>query len=424
MRNVDFLAVVLSTLLLAACAGPRGVNDESIAPRPAPLPLGEGGSHPMIFQKVVYRIPAGTILGETRLRRHVIDEIRWNRSATDTAEFNVAVTDAFRALGYDMRDGADALFDPGKVVKVRYELAAILHDADLDFQYELDRKTYRTAEGVGQAHVELEVQLRDSTRGETVYSRRFEGSGTDSGREPNPMVKAVVDAILLSATDEEFVGRLRKDGGPSASPGDGERTLVAVCPADRELSLPADMQQVIESVVEVRVGGVVGTGVVISEDGWILSAHHVVSDAEEVRVRLRSGIELPARVHKSRNRADVALLKLEGRGFACSRPRRATEDLAIGVDVFGVNAAVGEGGLASVTKGVVAGYGESNGRRFLQTDASVNPGSSGGPVFTVDGRVSAITTAKLVGIGIEGVGFAVPIDDALRALDVVFTGGD
>jgi serine protease Do len=117
-------------------------------------------------------------------------------------------------------------------------------------------------------------------------------------------------------------------------------------------------------------------------------------------------------------RFDVALLRIVGRDYPCSQIRAVIQDLELGSDIFAINLALGENQNPTVTRGVVSGYPEQRGRRFIQTDASLNPGSSGGPLFASDGTIAGITIAKGVGVGIEGLGLAVPIRDVIRYLSI------
>lgn len=235
-------------------------------------------------------------------------------------------------------------------------------------------------------------------------------------------MNAVVDAILKTTSDAKFVRLVSKgasrDELNSASKGRADVDLM-VCNEESDTSLPGHFSKVLESVVAIQVGGAIGTGALISPDGWILTADHLIEGAAEIWVRLRSGIQLPAVVHRTHVGSDVALIKVQGRDFPCVRPRREANDLDLGSEVFAINAALGEDRKPSISRGVVAGYPVEDGRRFLQTDASVNPGSSGGPLFSADGRVAGVTVGKVSGIGIEGIGFAVPVDDVLRNLEIL-----
>lgn len=160
----------------------------------------------------------------------------------------------------------------------------------------------------------------------------------------------------------------------------------------------------------VRVEGVGGhgTGVLIGSDGRILTAAHLVGDQRELRVGLPGGPTLTATVLRSDPATDLALIQVEGSGYPCAplTPGR----LGIGATAWAVGHPVaGKDGM-SLTKGVVSGYPEQDGRLLMQTDAPISPGFSGGGIFAADGSVAAITSAKLVGTSIEGVGYAVPAE--------------
>lgn len=390
-------------------------------PESAPIPLGERGSEPLAFRRVVYRIPSNAVLGEVRVGRRVEDQMRWTVGRRQSTAFNVAVTDGLRALGYDVRDEADSLFDPKGQAKVRYEMAAILHDASVDFRYEIDRRDEKRGEGVGTADVEVEVRLFDALEKRTVYSRTFVGQGRDEGMKPNPLMIAVVEAILKTTEDPEFVALLavQDDGVEIASLDDSERAIVvAACPVDPEQSETDPLPRTLGSVVEIQAGNVAGTGVLISPEGFILTAAHVVRDAPEVWVRIDGGAQLPARIRASDPESDLALLRIPGRNFTCAPIRRAGAQLELGSDVFTVNVAIGEDRRPTIARGVVSGYPVRDGRRLIQTDASLNPGSSGGPLLAPDGSVAGISILKMVGDAIEGLGLAVPADEAVKQLEI------
>jgi S1-C subfamily serine protease len=404
--------------ILLACSTPGPRVPESVAPEPAPIPLGPAGSHPLIFQKVLYRIPTGQVLGEARAGRRVIDELRWGRSSTQTLDFNVAVTDRMRSLGYNMRDAADSLFEPAGVIHARYELAAVLHDVALDFAYPPSRKDGVSGVGIGKADVVVELQLFDALAKQTIYTRTFEGHGEDTGLKPNPIMDAVANAVARAAADPEFVAILSRDSASEDPAENASRVQIAGCNAPVDLSLPEGMDQTLNSIVSIRVGQISGSGVILSAEGWVLSASHVVGDDNEIWVRLRAGIEVPATLVRNDKRLDLALLRLAGRGYPCSPPRLAQEPLTLGSDVFAVSSLHEPAGRPTISRGVVSGYPEREGIRFIQTDASVNPGSSGGPLLSADGRIVGIVVQKAAGVGVEGIGLAIPIEEVVEGLSL------
>ncbi len=415
------MLLIGAALFLISCSTRNASTGWVPDPEILPIPIGESGVEPLTFKGVIYRIPVGQILGEVRLRRRVVDEMRWTVPRTHSLEWNVAVTDGLRGYGYAVRDAADAIFDRKgrREIKVRYEMAAILHDAKLDFAYEYDTRRAARGPGVGTAEVEVEVRLFDAIENRTVYEHVFSGRAREAGRNPNPMMPAVLEAILKVAGDAEFASIVARSGNASDAFARGaETTPIAACPRRSESVLPDDLPSTLRAVVEIQVGSLGGTGVIVSPDGWVLTAAHVIADAPEVWVRLDAGALLPAEVHSLDPRSDLALVRIQGREHPCIPLRAAATKLELGSDVFAVNIAIGDNHEPTITRGVVSGFPEQEGRRFIQTDASLNPGSSGGPLLSPDGSIAGITVAKLVGNAIEGTGLAVPIDDVVRNLAI------
>jgi S1-C subfamily serine protease len=418
--RVLLLHAVVSAALGLGCAASEPARVAAPPEEVVPIPLGPLGSHTMVFQKVLYRIPGGAVIGEARIGSRVVDEMRWESQKTQSFEFNVAVTDRLRGLGYEMRDAADALFEPNARIQVRYELAAVMREVALDFDYERDFRTDGAGEGRGTADVRLELRLFDTLAKETVYVKSFTGYGEDFGREPRPITFAVVDAVAKATADPEFVTLLAiSDSSAVATGGEEARLAIAHCGAPRSVQLPAEIDEVLESIVAIQVGKVWGAGVIVSPEGWVLAAEHVVGDDNEIWVHLQNGLQLPATLVRKDRRLDLALLRLVGRGYPCSRPRVGQPEPRLGSDVFAVSSLDERtGGRPTISRGVVSGFPEKAGIRFLQTDASVNAGSSGGPLVASDGSIAGIIVQKRLGPGVEGIALAVPMAAVVEGLSL------
>lgn len=162
----------------------------------------------------------------------------------------------------------------------------------------------------------------------------------------------------------------------------------------------------------------VGSGVIISSDGLILTNHHVVADASVIEVRLQDGRQFRAENPKSDPQSDVAIVKINVPEELPAAEIGSSDDLYVGDWVI----AIGSPFMieSSVSAGIISGTGryQTLSRnvkgQFLQTDAAINPGNSGGPLLDLDGRVVGINTAisSRTG-GFEGIGFAIPIDRAI-----------
>jgi serine protease Do len=168
--------------------------------------------------------------------------------------------------------------------------------------------------------------------------------------------------------------------------------------------------------IERRVPQSLGSGFIISKDGYILTNHHVVKGADQVIVRLNDRRELEADVVGSDERSDVALLKIDADDLPTvkigdsSKLEQGEWVLAIG-SPFGFD--------HTVTSGIVSATGRALSNEtyvpFIQTDVAINPGNSGGPLFNLDGEVVGINSQIYTRSGgFMGLSFAIPIDVAMN----------
>lgn len=162
----------------------------------------------------------------------------------------------------------------------------------------------------------------------------------------------------------------------------------------------------------------VGSGFIISEDGYILTNAHVVEDTETIMIGLRDRRELEAEVVGADPRSDVALLKVDAENLP-SVSIGDPNSLQVGQWVMAIGSPFGFDHTA--TQGIISGLGRNlpsgNYVPFIQTDAAVNPGNSGGPLFNLEGEVIGINSQIYSRTGgYQGVSFAIPID---VAMDVV-----
>jgi len=154
-----------------------------------------------------------------------------------------------------------------------------------------------------------------------------------------------------------------------------------------------------------------GSGFLISSDGYIVTNHHVVGDADVVTVTLRDGKQLDASIVGTDPNTEIALIKIEGNDFPHLRLANS-DDIRVGEWVIAIGSPFGLN--HSVTAGIVSARGRSNVgivdyADFIQTDAAINPGNSGGPLLNLDGDVIGVNTAIYSRTGgYMGIGFAIP----------------
>jgi serine protease Do len=156
----------------------------------------------------------------------------------------------------------------------------------------------------------------------------------------------------------------------------------------------------------------VGSGVIATKDGYILTNNHVVDGADEVKVALQDGREFTAKVIGRDPKSDVAVIKIDAADLP-TVPMADSDKVEVGDIVLAIGNPFGIG--QTVTTGIVSAKGRGNMgldyEDFLQTDAAINPGNSGGALVDADGRLIGINTAILSRSGgNQGIGFAIPVN--------------
>ncbi len=169
-----------------------------------------------------------------------------------------------------------------------------------------------------------------------------------------------------------------------------------------------------------------GSGVILSEDGYIITNNHVISNATNIKVTLYDDTEYPATLVGADRQSDVAVLKIEATGLTPPAIGNS-EDLAVGQSVLAVGNPLGELG-GTVTNGIISALGrevvvEGTTMTLLQHNAAVSPGNSGGGLFNERGELIGIVNAKSTGDYAEGLGFAIPINDAMASYNSIRESG-
>ncbi len=159
-----------------------------------------------------------------------------------------------------------------------------------------------------------------------------------------------------------------------------------------------------------------GSGFIISDQGFIITNNHVIAGADEIKVRLSDGREFKAEIKGTDEKLDLALIKIDAKENLPVADLGDSAQIKVGEWVMAIGNPFG---LAqTVTAGIVSATGRVIGSGpyddFIQTDASINPGNSGGPLFSAEGKVIGINTAIVAGG--QGIGFAIPVNMAKDVL--------
>lgn len=168
-----------------------------------------------------------------------------------------------------------------------------------------------------------------------------------------------------------------------------------------------------------------GSGFIYTEDGYIMTNQHVIDKATDIRVLLSNGERITAKLIGGDKYADIAVLQIDKEKVKKVAKLGSSEKTKLGDTVFTIGSPMSSAYAGTVTRGILSGKnrlvevaieGKTNDwiMNVMQTDAAINPGNSGGPLCNVNGEVIGVNSLKITKSEIEGIGFAIPIEEALE----------
>ena len=208
-------------------------------------------------------------------------------------------------------------------------------------------------------------------------------------------------------------------GSPNGSAGKNATTRIAAVAAVRN-SVVEISTTTVSNRGQLTAGA--GSGVIIHADGIIVTNHHVIDGVSNIYVRLTNGNTYKAYLRGTDEENDIAVLKITPQEALTVAKLGYSSALAYGEDVFAIGNPLGELG-GTVTEGVISALerevemGDGTVMTLLQTSAAINSGNSGGGLFNMAGELIGVVNAKFSATGVEGLGFAIPVDTAILSIN-------
>ncbi|MTF37514.1 S1C family serine protease [Cyanobacterium aponinum] len=237
----------------------------------------------------------------------------------------------------------------------------------------------------------------------------------------NPKMQIVINKTTSNDIGGGTVNQLKRLYSIKDPLGDKSiNSQIALIPVNQEEpKLEKLIASVIPSVVKIQTNYGDGTGFILTKDGLIVTNRHVVSRSDKAEVTFYDKTKIEATVVRRDVNADIAIVSISDRFQNLSLkplpicyqqyPNLGESVIAIGNPLSLSN---------TITRGIVSGIRETESQTLIQTDASINPGNSGGPLINKYGEVVGVVNARIAGIGIQGLGFAVSIINALENLEI------
>lgn len=204
-----------------------------------------------------------------------------------------------------------------------------------------------------------------------------------------------------------------------------------------EIGLSTGINNVYDSVVVVQnykndKSNGIGSGFIYNNDGYIMTNSHVIEGASNIKVMLMSGDAVDATIIGDDEYADIAVIKIDKKYVTKVATLGSSESINVWDTVFTIGSPISSEYYGTVTRGILSGKNrlvnvtvESSNdwiMNVMQTDAAINPGNSGGPLCNANGDVIGINSMKLVQSQVEGMGFAIPIEDAISYANMIVNG--
>lgn len=169
-----------------------------------------------------------------------------------------------------------------------------------------------------------------------------------------------------------------------------------------------------------------GSGVIITSDGYILTNNHVINGAEKVKVTLRNGTQYDANIVGRDSKTDIAIIKIDANGLKPAIIGNS-DSLTVGELAIAIGNPLGQLG-GTVTDGIISALEreirlDNSTMNLIQTNAAINPGNSGGGLFNANGELIGVVVAKSSGIDVEGLGFAIPVNDVKTVINDLLENG-
>lgn len=385
-----------------------------------------GAVRPITFAKVAARIPAGTVwahlqASEAPFGCRDLRVLAWqdhNSADLKSSDFEQVFREKVSAAGFKVAGDPTNLFEEDQK-STDLQVGALVTGLDAKF---CSTQTFKDSlfgsdrfVVMGSASMRIEWQVYSTTQARIVA--RIPTSAAYEMKKPVDAGSAVILHEVFAANVDQLVASDAFHAAISSPV-----TMSASVPAGplsvslRAAAAPMPLDAAAKGVVSVFAGEGMGSGVLISVDGYILTNHHVAGEAGQVRIRWPDGAETVGEVVRSDRRRDVALIKTNAKAEPLAIRHTPVK---LGETVFAIGTPLDRRLAGTLTRGIVSTPSRTvEGQAFIQSDVAVTHGNSGGPLLDEKGAIIGLTEMGLYPDESKSLNLFIPIDDALKALGV------
>ncbi|HEY1393644.1 MAG TPA: trypsin-like peptidase domain-containing protein [Methylibium sp.] len=375
-----------------------------------PIPAGQGGPKSFKFEFWKTLLKTNDVVGSWNYGLFCNDPkpLRAGKPLDDllVSVISRAFYEELVKAGYSDSEQNKSLFDDKLGGGADYRVGATL--IELDYR-SCGRDTHK-----GSVYSKIKWEVFSTRRQKVIYAAAIDASlqSEDKALPAEEFRRQVGRTIVNNLLgDPAFAEAVRTDGEAGSAP---DKTLSPLALDPKQTVSGVVMRNatpLLAAVVTIESAVGSGSGFFISQDGYLLTNQHVVSDAKFVRVKLSNGHSMVGEVIRANKPRDVALVKTDPTASPVLQLRHG--DARIGEEVYALGSPYGEVLSGTLTKGVLSARRVFDGVAYLQSDVAINPGSSGGPLIDTEGAVLGIAQS---GASAKGINIFIPIDEALDKL--------
>jgi S1-C subfamily serine protease len=344
-------------------------------------------------------------------------------------ELDQAIVELTAAIALDPKN-ASAYYNRGIAYRKKGELDKAI--SDYNKAIELDPKYAWAYNNRGNAYVdkdELDKAISDYNKAielDPKYPKAYNNRGV-AYLKKGELDKAISDYNKAIELDPKYALAYNNRNNAYAKKGEPDKAITDFKKAielDPKYATVANaVDKVAPALVRVKVEDGEGSGMIIDKQGYVLTNNHVVWMLESATVILSDRTELEGQVVGRDEAKDIAIIKVD-KGDLPVVKLIDSDRLELGDDIVVVGFPLAIEGDPTISKGIVSAFrnDEDRGATYIQTDAAINPGQSGGPLITLRGEVVGINSWKYIGIGLEGLNFAIATNSVVPILSRVMGG--
>lgn len=381
-------------------------------------------TRPVQLSKVIVKLSRGEAYGRIKggLICAVGEPLIWKggRVQVDPTDFDDVFKDELGKLGFDVVSGTGDLFDEGNDKRAEYLVGSTIKSMTVEACFPNSGFGDMTS-AKGTAVMEVEWQVYNRLDRQVV--ERFT---TRTGYSQKKSQAGGLETILFSAFAENVralaaSGKLQKIlVGQPVRLDEARKPDASIAPMP--LALPkvgvSELPQAVQATLLVQSGGGHGSGILISSEGYVLTNYHVVGEAAYLKLRWSDGSEALGEVVRKDKGRDIALIKTSPTNRLPFKLGEA--QLPVGTNVYAIGAPLDRKLQSTVTRGIVSARRVVDGYSYIQSDASVVPGNSGGPLIDAKGNLIGVTVSGIrINDAPQGVNFFIPASEAFAFLGIV-----